>query len=534
MAMAILRVKKLKTAGAIQKVGIHNSRSQKTLNASPSIPNRVLIPADGSEKTDYAKGAPGKIKNDNLDAVKSRIISSDANVRKNGVLACEIFLGASPEFFRPNGGAAGTFDPQQLNSWVPASMQWLRDEWGESNVVSAILHLDETTPHIHAIVVPIDPDTGRMNAARWLNGRQALSEMQDRYAETMETVGLERGVRGSAANHTDVRAWYGHLQQPLNPVPEPIVQVPGMLLSKQSREEYAARESERIKELQREPLAILESQARERHIAATRRRESEFTNRRLAKELEVERTNRKNHEAKLAQENEGLRTKQADMRKQLDSFRRIPLSEAASWFDREELVEAGVKIGTDAQGRERIFGADNKVIGRNAVDLAKHVHGCQTAEEAVAWIEIRQGEVAANTAIAGVAETLREDAQPIREQLRNSQNPMWARRYNWARKQACAQRPKTWSALQSLFGRMRFEVGRKLTPQGFQYNLLDHLCRTERNPFDLASYGAPASGPNVLGDLVREWEKQELDTRRQKEQEEAAQIRRFMNRGTRR
>lgn len=541
MAYAILRVKKLKTAGAIRAVGQHNSRSRETPNANLAVPNRVLIQSRGAATPTTVVGGAGAerpaeapFRDDALDAVQARIADAEARIRKNGVLACEVFMGASPEFFRPNGGNAGTWDEQRLDAWVPAAMEWIQREWGKPNVVSAVLHLDETTPHIQAVVVPIDPDTGRMNAARWLNGRKALSEMQDRYGEAMQEVGLQRGVRGSLAQHTEIREWYGHLRQPVTHVPEPAVQVPGMLVREQSREAFADRETERLMEYQRPAVAILETQARERHVAVTQRRETEATNRQLAETLKAERATRTAREAQLTQENTDLRAKQDDLRKQLDSFRRIPLAEAAAWFDPQELAEAGVRIGTDAHGRERIFGADGKVIGRNAVDLAKHVHGCPTAEEAVAWIEIRQGPIAADRAITSLVEPLRAAAQPIRDQMRNAQHPMWRRRYQWARQQASARRPKTWSAFQAIFGRMRFEVGRKKIPQGFQYQLQDHLCRIEMNPFDLVSFGAPPSGPNVLGNLIHEWEQQEQEARLHREQEEAAQVRRSMNRGARR
>lgn len=43
----------------------------------------------------------------------------------------------------------------KLDEWIEATLEWFRKEFGEENVVSAVLHMDETTPHLHITVVPI-------------------------------------------------------------------------------------------------------------------------------------------------------------------------------------------------------------------------------------------------------------------------------------------------------------------------------------------------------------------------------------------
>ena len=70
------------------------------------------------------------------------------------------------------------------------------------------MHLDETTPHIHAVVFP-ENAKGRLCAKDWLGGADKLSAMQDSYARSMEGLKLERGVKGSKARHMDIRQWYG-------------------------------------------------------------------------------------------------------------------------------------------------------------------------------------------------------------------------------------------------------------------------------------------------------------------------------------
>jgi hypothetical protein len=93
-------------------------------------------------------------------------------------------------------------------------MAWLRETYGERNVVAAVLHRDELTPHIQALVVPID-DNGRLNARGYIGGeRGRLAELQDSYHEAVGRLGLARGVRGSVADHQTVKEYYTKISEP--------------------------------------------------------------------------------------------------------------------------------------------------------------------------------------------------------------------------------------------------------------------------------------------------------------------------------
>lgn len=43
----------------------------------------------------------------------------------------------------------------KLDEWCNDNIDWLQETFGKENVVSAVLHMDEKTPHIHATVVPV-------------------------------------------------------------------------------------------------------------------------------------------------------------------------------------------------------------------------------------------------------------------------------------------------------------------------------------------------------------------------------------------
>lgn len=76
------------------------------------------------------------------------------------------------------------------------------------------IHRDETTPHLVAYVVPLDPNTGRLNARKWLGGRAVLSQMQTDFANHVKNLGLERGIEGSKAEHTTIKDYYAKVNQP--------------------------------------------------------------------------------------------------------------------------------------------------------------------------------------------------------------------------------------------------------------------------------------------------------------------------------
>ena len=123
-------------------------------------------------------------------------------------------------------------DEGRLDDWCKDSLDWLRKEMGSENVVSAVLHLDEKTPHIHATVVPIvigerrkakleQLKTGKkykkknINAPRLcaddIMSREKFKHFQTTYATAMQKFGLQRGVEGSEARHISTQQYYRDL-----------------------------------------------------------------------------------------------------------------------------------------------------------------------------------------------------------------------------------------------------------------------------------------------------------------------------------
>lgn len=95
---------------------------------------------------------------------------------------------------------------QTRNAWIDANIKFVKEEFGVKNIVRFTLHLDEKTPHIHAVVVPLTKD-GRLSAKEIMGDKSGMSERQTRYADQMKPFGLERGIVGSKAIHNS-EGWY--------------------------------------------------------------------------------------------------------------------------------------------------------------------------------------------------------------------------------------------------------------------------------------------------------------------------------------
>ncbi|MET4109164.1 MobV family relaxase [Hymenobacter sp. UYP22] len=138
-----------------------------------------------------------------------RIQESGAKVRPDSVRGVEVLLTASPEAFKRQ--ADGTPHDWHGSKWAEANIAFLKDKFGEQNVVSCTLHQDELTPHFHAVVVPLTAD-GRLSAKDVFNPK-TLRALQTDYAEAMKPFGMERGVEHSRAKHEVMRHVYGAQEQ---------------------------------------------------------------------------------------------------------------------------------------------------------------------------------------------------------------------------------------------------------------------------------------------------------------------------------
>ena len=154
------------------------------------------------------------------EAIQHRINTAGLRrkVGKNQTKAIRIILTGTHEQMMKiaNGG--------RLDSWIGANFKWLRDTFGNENLVSCVLHMDEKTPHLHATVVPIvtgervrrkregekkyETKSGPRLSADDVMRRTKLHEYQNSYAAAMKPFGLQRGIVGSTAKHQANSEYY--------------------------------------------------------------------------------------------------------------------------------------------------------------------------------------------------------------------------------------------------------------------------------------------------------------------------------------
>ncbi|MCF9047378.1 MobV family relaxase [Acinetobacter nectaris] len=197
MSFLIFRTKKLKSFGEISGSLSHNYRTRETPNANPQE----------TPKNEHSHQSADEV----LCGIKDRI---PQKVRKNGVLCIETLMTASPEW-------QGWHVPSKEAALFEKSKTWLIEKFGAENVIATSIHRDETTPHLVAYIVPLDLQTNKLNARRWLGGRTKLSQLQTDYHQAVtqhdQDFGLRRGIVGSKAKHTTIQQFYSQIQAPVVP-----------------------------------------------------------------------------------------------------------------------------------------------------------------------------------------------------------------------------------------------------------------------------------------------------------------------------
>ena len=191
-SFAILRCAKIKTLGNMGASLQHTFRERDTPNADTrrTPENTVLVGGDNSQAV--------------LEAWKER---APEKIRSNAVHGLEYFVGGSPE-------ALKAMSRQEQDAYFAEALDWLKARHGAENVLSAVIHRDETTPHMTVMTIPLD-ERGKLNARAIVGSRERLSAMQTDFAERVgKAHGLERGLQGSPARHERVQRAYAHLSDP--------------------------------------------------------------------------------------------------------------------------------------------------------------------------------------------------------------------------------------------------------------------------------------------------------------------------------
>lgn len=98
-----------------------------------------------------------------------------------------------------------------LDAWVEANRKFIAEEFGEENMVRFTLHMDETTPHIHAVTVPLLE--GKLTAKEMVGNAAKMKKRQDKYGIIMNAFGLKRGLENTGIRHETAKEYYARINE---------------------------------------------------------------------------------------------------------------------------------------------------------------------------------------------------------------------------------------------------------------------------------------------------------------------------------
>ncbi|GAB6059733.1 MobV family relaxase [Desulfonatronum parangueonense] len=239
---AILRIKKLKR-GEVVKSARHAFREIETPNADPDLRQDNAV---------YGERTAKKVD----EAVKKRIdeLNRKSKIRKDAVYCIEFLVTYSP----------GALEPKEAQQYFMDALRWIGNKFGKENVVSAVIHHDEKTPHLCVFLTPIF--NSRLNARDRFGGPAKMSKMQDDFAAQVGGKhGLIRGKKKSKAKHAKVKQFYGLLNKELADIPKPQI---GMVITRFKAQQHIDEAHEMAQAAIAKNLALrLESERMQQQLA---------------------------------------------------------------------------------------------------------------------------------------------------------------------------------------------------------------------------------------------------------------------------
>ena len=184
---AILRFAKYK-GPTVSRIEAHNERTKETYASNPDI--KVEL-----SKHNFHPVVPdGKYRD-----ISNRIIrEAGCRVRKDSVTAVEALITASPEFFEKK-------SRKEVKEFFDYAVEFMKAKQNPETYISAVVHVDEKTPHMHLCFVPITAD-GRLSAKEIIGNKKRLTQWQDEFWSYMvkKYPDFERGESASLTGRTHI------------------------------------------------------------------------------------------------------------------------------------------------------------------------------------------------------------------------------------------------------------------------------------------------------------------------------------------
>ena len=183
----ILRFAKYK-GPEIGQIEAHNERTKESYASNPDIDTN-------RSKLNYnLLTPPPKYRAE----AERQIREAGCRTRKDSVRLVETLITASPEFFQGK-------SQKEIRGYFERALEFMKVKQDPNTFVSAVVHMDEKTPHMHLCFVPITED-GRLSAKDIVGNKKQLTKWQDEYWSYMvkKYPDLERGESASETGRTHI------------------------------------------------------------------------------------------------------------------------------------------------------------------------------------------------------------------------------------------------------------------------------------------------------------------------------------------
>lgn len=184
---AILRFTKYK-GPEIGQIEAHNERKKEKYASNPDVDvsrshlNYYLVQPERKYRAEAEK----------------QIAEAGCRTRKDSVRVVEALVTASPEFFKGKKRA-------EIRTFFEEAVRFITKHQNKSTIISAVVHMDEKTPHMHLSFVPLTPDK-RLSAKDIVGNKMKLTWWQDIFWKHMvrKYPDLERGESASETGRTHI------------------------------------------------------------------------------------------------------------------------------------------------------------------------------------------------------------------------------------------------------------------------------------------------------------------------------------------
>ena len=173
---AILRFAKYKSP-AVSRIESHNERTKAKYASNPDID------VTRSNMNFHLVSPAGRYNQE----ISRQVSEAGCRVRKDSVRMVEVLITATPEFFKGKSS-------KEIREFFRTACDFIKERQDPKTILSAVVHMDEATPHMHLCFVPLTKD-GRLSAKDIIGNRKTLIKWQDDFWSHMteKYPDLERG-----------------------------------------------------------------------------------------------------------------------------------------------------------------------------------------------------------------------------------------------------------------------------------------------------------------------------------------------------